>query len=61
MLTVEQKQYVKALVKYKKKKLHENFDDDDKYWFAHCDHKVSPLEINNYIRKLRGEKEVFEK
>jgi len=52
MLTVEQKQYVKALVKYKKKKLHENFDDDDKYWFAHCEHKVSPLEINNYIRQL---------
>jgi len=56
MLTKEQKDYVKALVRYKKKTMHERFDDDDKYWFAHCEHKVTANEINMYIKEILKER-----
>ena len=58
MLTVEQKEYIRAIVKYCKNKFEGKhfqfcyFNEEEKYWFEHCDHEVTPLEINNYIRKL---------
>ena len=67
MLTVEQKEYIRAIVKYRKNKFEGKhfqfcyFNEEEKYWFENCQHKVTANEINSYIKQiLKGKKDLEE-
>jgi hypothetical protein len=62
MLTKQQQEFIRAIVNFQIPKFkginfsYDYFDEEAKYWFENHNHKVTVLEINNYIKELRSEK-----